>query len=160
MTVPGDGSTLDYKVVITDPSECGEFPNSVDVPVCGDDDDDDDDDDDGGFCGGFWCCLLCGIWALLLAGFIVALATCALSDPLSVAIASGVLAAVGGLFIGLCGACAWARCTIIGVILGVVGAIIALIFSEGITTACLIAAGSVALGFLVAALGILGLGDC
>lgn len=117
-------------------------------------------DGDGGFCGSLLCCILCGIWSLMLAGYIVALATCALSDPIAIAIASAVLAAAGGFFISLCGVCAWARCTIVGVILGIIGAIIALIFSEGITVGCLIAAGSAALGFLLAALSILFLGDC
>lgn len=113
-----------------------------------------DDDDDGGGGGGLsFCGALCVAWALLLAAYLVGIATGTLADPAVLAAATAVLVAFSGLFIALCGACAYARCTLVG--LGLFLLVLLLLLLLSVALPGLVAAGAAALGFLTAALLIL-----
>jgi hypothetical protein len=107
-------------------------------------------DDDGGFS---LCGLFCAIWVVLLAGYLVGIATGLLANPLALAIATAALVAFSGFYIALCGVCRYARCTLIGVGLFVLVVILLLIFSVALPG--LLAAAIAAAGFLAAALLIL-----
>jgi hypothetical protein len=132
--------------------DCPTQTAAFSVPPCPPPGGGDDGDGDG---GGSLCGLLCAIWAVLLAAYLVGIATGALANPVALGLATAVLVAFTGLYVAVCGVCSYAKCTLAGLGLFLLVVILMLIFSLPLPG--LVAAGIAAAGFLVAALLILAL---
>ncbi|HEX2093531.1 MAG TPA: hypothetical protein VHG28_14085 [Longimicrobiaceae bacterium] len=88
------------------------------------------------------CSLLCIVWAVLLAGFLVGVATAAFASPQALGLAGAALVVLAVLYILYCGVCRWALCVLLGIaifILAVVGMWVAGVAMPGLGGAALIA---------------------
>ncbi|HEX6750240.1 MAG TPA: hypothetical protein VF092_23305 [Longimicrobium sp.] len=106
----------------------------------------------GGSCMGCLCRILCWLWIILLAGYLLGIATGALANVVALAIATVVLVLFAWLYIKLCKLCSLVKCTWIALIVFIVVVVFALLFGVvlvGLGPALLVAAGIFVAALLV-----------